>query len=109
MSTLPDAPITLAFVGYADAATSDRAAAYEDEVLTLLALHGARLLYRGRRTAGQDTALPLEVHLIWFPDRRALASYMADERRVALIEKHGDVFTLKHALAVDTISAEGIR
>jgi uncharacterized protein (DUF1330 family) len=109
MSTLQDAPFTLAFVGYADAATSDRAAAYEDEVLELLNSHGAHLLYRGRRGPGQNAALPFEVQLIWFPDRGALARYTADERRVALIEKYGEVFTLKHAVTMDTISVDRIR
>jgi uncharacterized protein (DUF1330 family) len=100
----PDDPFTLAFVGHADAAMAEQAAAYEDEVLRLLERHGAKLLYRGRRAAGQDPSLPFEVHLIWFPHRRALASYMADDRRKELLEKYGEVFRLKQAVTMDTIA-----
>jgi uncharacterized protein (DUF1330 family) len=99
-----DEPLTLAFVGYADPVMSERATAYEDEVLPLIEDHGGRVLYRGRRADGQDTALPLEVHLLWFPHRRALDAYLADDRRRDLIDRYGDVFTTKHAVEVDTIS-----
>jgi uncharacterized protein (DUF1330 family) len=99
-------PLTLAFVGYASDAMAGRAVAYEDEVLALLADHGAKLLYRGRRVAGQDEALPLEVHLLWFPHRDALESYLEDDRRQALLRKHGDVFTSKQSVQVETVSAD---
>jgi uncharacterized protein (DUF1330 family) len=99
----PDTPFTLAFVGYATADAADRASAYEDRVLPLLAEHGARLLYRGTRVSGQDPALPLEVHLTWFPDRRALDAYMADERRTALIDEFGEPFTTKQVVEVEAV------
>ena len=99
----PDAPFTLAFVGHATSATSEQAAAFEDEVLPLLADHGARLLYRGRRTADADESLPFEVHLIWFPHRRALDAYVADARRKDLLRKYGDVFARKQAVEMDTL------
>ena len=99
--TDPDAPFTLAFVGHADPEVAERASAYEDRVLPLLADHGARLLYRGRRVAAQDPSLPLEVHLTWFPHRRALAAYMADPRRQALIDEFGEVFTTKQVVELD--------
>ena len=96
--TAADGPFTLAFVGYADEAASARASAFEDAVLPLLADHGAKVLYRGKRAEGQDPALPLEVHLLWFPHRRSLQAYLADDRRRALIEQHGEVFTAKHTV-----------
>jgi hypothetical protein len=106
-----DEPFTLAFVGFATAEQAERASAFEDAVLPLLADHGARLLYRGRRTATGDAASdaasdagPLEVHLIWFPGRAALAGYMADERRQALLDEYGEVFTAKHAFEIDTLA-----
>jgi len=99
-----DQPITLAFVGYADPENSAAASAYEDAVLPLLAHYDARVLYRGRRAAGQPAELPLEVHLLWFPHREAFAGYLADPRRRALIEEYGEVFTVKHAVEVDTIA-----
>jgi hypothetical protein len=98
-----DAPFVLGFVGYADSATAQRAEAFEDQVLLLLGDHGARLLYRGRRALDEDEALPLEFHLIWFPHRRALDAYLADERRLALIREHGEVFRLKHAVRLESL------
>jgi hypothetical protein len=95
--------ITLAFVGYAPAATAERAAAYEDEVLKLLENHGARLLFRGRRTPDQHESMPLEIQLLSFPGRGELEAFQADERRQKLLEEYGDVFTLKHAVEVATI------
>jgi len=95
---------TLVFVGYADEALSDRARAYEDEVLPLLERHGARLLYRGRRSDGEVASLPLEVHVIRFPHREALGAFMADDRRQSLLQRHGEVFTAKHVVEMDTIS-----
>jgi uncharacterized protein (DUF1330 family) len=96
-------PITLAFVGYANAATAERASQYEDEVLRLLESHGARLLYRGRRTQDQDQALPLEIQLMSFPGRSELDAFHADERRQILLTEYGDVFTLKHAVELETL------
>jgi len=96
-------PITLAFVGYARAATAERASAFEDEVLRLLESHGARLLYRGRRTHDQDQSLPLEIQLLAFPGRSELDAFHADERRQILLTEYGDVFTLKHAVELETL------
>lgn len=109
MTTTEDESFTLAFVGHADSTMSDRAAAYEDAVLPLLEDHGAKLLYRGRRSGDQDASLPLEVHLIWFPARRALESYMADDRRIALLETFGEVFTSKQVVELDTITSAVLR
>ena len=103
MTATPDAAFTLAFVGYADPAVSERAVAYEDRVLPLLADHGARLMYRGRRADRDDASLPLEVHLTWFPHRRAFEAYMADDRRRALMDEYGEVFTSKQVAELETI------
>ena len=104
MATDPDQPFTLAFVGYAQPESAARAVAYEDAVLPLLADHGARVTYRGRRVEGEADALPLEVHLLWFPNRAAFDAYMADDRRAALLREFGDVFAVKHAVEMQTIS-----
>ena len=105
MATDPEAPFTLAFVGYATPESAARAVAFEDAVLPLLADHGAHVVYRGRRVAGQDVALPLEVHLLSFPNRAAFDAYIADDRRAALLERFGEVFTVKHAVELETISS----
>jgi uncharacterized protein (DUF1330 family) len=96
--------ITLGFVGYAEPATADAASRYEDAVLELLDDHGARVLFRGRRRADQAAELPLEIHVLEFPDRPALDAYLADARRTALIEEFGDVFTVKHAAELDPLT-----
>ena len=100
-----DGAITIAFVGHTTAALADRAAAYEDAVLPLLARHGARLVYRGRRRAGEDASLPFEVHLIRFPDRASLDGYLADPGRAALLDDFGEVFTAKVVVELDTIAS----
>jgi uncharacterized protein (DUF1330 family) len=99
-------PLTLAFVGHTTPALCDRAAAYEDEVLPLLARHGARIMYRGRRTAGQDATLPFEVHVLRFPNRAAFDAYLADEQRAELLRHFGEVFTSKQVVELETISDE---
>jgi hypothetical protein len=105
MPAAPQQPFTIGFVGHTTAALSGRAAEYEDAVLALLADHGARIVYRGRRAPDQDAALPFELHLLWFPGRDAYDSYLADTRRVALLERFGDVFTSKQAVVLDEIGA----
>ena len=102
-TTDPGQPITLAFVGHATPALADRAAAYEDAVLPLLADHGARLLYRGRRKEGQDAMLPFEVHVLWFPNRAAFDAYLVDDRRADLLRRFGEVFRSKQVVEVETI------
>lgn len=99
-----ETPMTVAFVGYADADRADAASAFEDEVLPLLGDHGADLLYRGRRADGQDPSLPLEVHLIRFPGRRAYDAFLADERRRTLVDQHGEVFASTIVVALETRS-----
>jgi uncharacterized protein (DUF1330 family) len=55
---------------------------YEDQVLKLMADHGARVLQRAR-TDGAD-ATPLEIQILEYPSQAALDGYLADERRAAL-------------------------
>jgi uncharacterized protein (DUF1330 family) len=98
-----DGPFVVGFVGYTDPDKVDQAAAYEDAVLPLLADHGARVLYRGRRAPGEDPALPAEIQVVWLPSRAALEAYMADPRRQAAIEKFGPVFTETQVVGLLTV------
>jgi hypothetical protein len=98
-------PITLVFVGHASAAAADRAAAYEDAVLPLLADHGAQVVYRGRRKHTDDALEPFEVHVLWFPGRAAFEAYLADDRRRALLDEFGEVFTSKEVVEMETIAS----
>ena len=59
---------------------------------------------RRRARPGQDPSLLYEVHLIWYPDRDALNSYMEDPRRHALLAAFGDVFTSKQAVEVELLN-----
>ena len=74
-------------------------------MLPLLADHGARLVYRGRRR-NDDAAQPFEVHVLWFPDRAALDAYLADDRRRALLDEFGEVFTSKQVVEMQTIASD---
>jgi uncharacterized protein (DUF1330 family) len=97
---------TIGFVGRADPAHAGQARAYEDAVLPLLADHGAKLLYRGVGTEGrEDAAQPIEIQLIWFPNRAAYMAYIGDERRLDLLTRYGDVFTEKMIVDLETITA----
>jgi uncharacterized protein (DUF1330 family) len=95
--------VTIAFIGHADPEQAAAASAYEDDVLPLLDDHGAALLYRGRRADGQDPSLPLEVHVIRFPSQDAYDGFLGDERRRALLDRHGDVFRSKVVVQLDTV------
>ncbi len=48
--------------------------------------------------------LALEVHLIRFPSRVADDASLADHRRRAVIEQHGEVFTEKGVVEVDLVT-----
>ncbi len=95
---------TIGFVGRADPAHAEQASAYEDEVLQILDDHGAKLLYRGQGVeGGQDSVQPIEVQLIWFPNRAAYMAYIGDPRRIALLETYGDVFRDKLVLELENL------
>jgi hypothetical protein len=98
-----DDPITIAFIGHAGVDEADAASAYEDDVLPLLAAHGAEVLYRGRRRPGEDPELPLEVHLLRFPSRAAYDAYLVDPARRERLERHGEVFSAKTVVELDTV------
>lgn len=76
--------MTIAFVGHAAPQQAEAASAYED-----------------------DPSLPLEVHLIRFPSRVAYNGYLTDGRRIALMEPHGEVFTSKVVVELDTVAGAG--
>ena len=60
---------------------------YEDQILPLLAEHGARIERRLRSEDGRT-----EIHLLTFPSVQALTRYRSDPRRVRhheLLERSG--------------------
>jgi len=96
--------ITIGFHGYGPDADAAAARAFEDEVLALLVDHGGRVLFRGTRAAGQPETEPLELHVLWFPDQATFDAYLADERRLAVIERHGAVFADKRVVLLDPVT-----
>ena len=98
--------VTYAFVGHAPPETAAQASAYEDEAIALFADHGGELLSRVRRRPDQDASLPWEVHLFRFPSRQALAAYLADPRRHALLERYGEVFSSKQTIEVEVLTGD---
>jgi hypothetical protein len=96
-------PLTVAFVGYTSPERADAARAFEDEVLAVLPTHGAKVIARGHRRAGQDPALPVEIHTLWFPSRDAFQGYLDDPIRAQVIERHGEVFDTKIVVEMDPI------
>jgi uncharacterized protein (DUF1330 family) len=64
--------------------TETALSAYEDQVLELMADHGARVLQRAR-TDGSNGA-PVEIQMLEYPSREALDAYISDERRAALVD-----------------------
>jgi uncharacterized protein (DUF1330 family) len=96
--------ITLGFIGWADQSSAPAARAFEDEVLTIMATHGGRVLFRGHRSSSEPDTLPAEFHVLWFPDQTALDGYLGDPRRAEIISTYGDVFSLKTSVRLDPLS-----
>lgn len=95
--------ITIGFHGFAGAG-AEAVRSFENEVLELLPDHGAKVLFRGHRSAGEPAELPVEFHVLWFPTEDALRQYLADPRRVALLAKHGEVFSAKSVVRLDVLT-----
>jgi uncharacterized protein (DUF1330 family) len=96
--------VPVVFVGYADPERLDDVRRYEDEVLALLPDHGAAVVFRGRRVDGADPALPAEVHVLSFPTAVAFDAFLADDRRRALLARHGDVFRERVVVEMDRLA-----
>jgi uncharacterized protein (DUF1330 family) len=95
--------VTLGFYGNARDDALERVKAFEDDVLSLLSDHGAKLLFRGRRQEGQSQELPAEFHVIWFPSEQTFDKYLSDPRRLEFLHAHGEVFTTKTVVRLDPV------
>jgi uncharacterized protein (DUF1330 family) len=78
---------------------------YEDQVLELMADHGARVLQRVH-SAGQDGA-PTEVQILEYPSEDALEAYMTDERRVVLAGAREAAIARTEVIPVEIIGSGG--
>ncbi len=79
---------------------------YEDQVLTRLAMYGARVLQRVRAT--DPKSAPFEVHILEFPSEEALEQYMEDPVRRSLSELREQAIAHTDILRVDIVtSVEG--
>jgi hypothetical protein len=99
----PEGSVTISFIGYTTPDRAEAARAFEDEVLALLPAHGAKVVARGHRRVGQDEALPIEVHTLWFPSRAAFEGYLGDPARAEMLDRHGEVFDAKIMVEVEPI------
>jgi len=83
---MPDSPVSLCVLLWANPGQEPALTAYEDTVLGLLAEHGGRVLQRGSVVADSDgdDGRPAEVQFLEFSSEAALAGYMTDSRRLAL-------------------------
>lgn len=77
--------LTLSVLLWAHPGCGAALANYEDDVLTLLAGHGAELLSRVRSL--QDGEGPTEMHVISFASQPQFDAYMADPRRTAMSDR----------------------
>jgi hypothetical protein len=92
--------ITLCAMLYAVEGRESDLVAYEDTVLALIPEHGGTVVSRFRN-AGDEGAY--EVQVITLPDEAALASYLADPRRVALTNAHRSSIARTDVLRVTTV------
>lgn len=75
--------------------------AYENEVLTLLADHDARIVQRVRALeAGEG---PYEVHVLEFASQAALDGYLEDPRRTALLAERDRVIARTTVIPVEAV------
>jgi len=91
--------LTLCVLLWPNPGKSDALIAYEDQVLMLMADHGARVLQRAR-TDGQGGA-PLEVQILEFPSAKELDAYLADGRRTALAGDRDDAIARTDTFEVE--------
>jgi uncharacterized protein (DUF1330 family) len=95
-------PVTLCVLLTAAPGNDQLLVDYEDQVLGLLAAHGARLLQRVRTIDPHDT--PNEVHVIEFPSEAALQQYMDDPARLALTELRDEAIAGTEVLRVEVVT-----
>jgi uncharacterized protein (DUF1330 family) len=95
-------PVTLCVLLTAAPGNIGRLVEYEDQVLELLGIHGARLLSRVRTIDSHDA--PQEVHVIEFPSEAALQQYMDDPARLALTELRDQAIASTEVLRVEVVS-----
>jgi uncharacterized protein (DUF1330 family) len=81
---VPEIPVSLCVLLWANRGQESALTAYEDKVLGLLADHGGRVLQRGSVVADGGDGQPAEVQFLEFSSEAALAAYMNDARRLAL-------------------------
>ena len=82
---MPENPVILCVLLWAEPGKEAALTAYEDQVLGLLADHGGRVLQRGSVIPdGGNGERPAEVQFLEFPSQGALDAYMSDPRRLAL-------------------------
>jgi uncharacterized protein (DUF1330 family) len=78
---------------------------YEDQVLELMADHGARVLQRVC-SEGLDGA-PTEIQILEYPSQNALEAYMTDERRIVLAGTREAAIARTEVIPVEIMRSSG--
>jgi uncharacterized protein (DUF1330 family) len=99
---LPAVPLLLCVLLSATPGNARGLAFYEDEVLSLLPAHGARVVQRLRMTNPAEGMC--EVHVLEFPSRAALDAYLADPARVALADVRDRVVADTQVFPVEDVT-----
>jgi len=93
--------VTLCVLLWAHAGQDRALVAYEDTVLQLVSSHRGRVLQRAR-TDGAENG-PLEIHVLQFPNERALDAYMQDPKRAALAAERDRAIVRTEVHRVDLV------
>jgi uncharacterized protein (DUF1330 family) len=95
-------PVTLCVLLTAAPGNIARLVEYEDQVLELLGVHGAKLLSRVRTIDSHDA--PQEVQVIEFPSEAVLQQYMDDPARLALADLRDQAIANTEVLRVEVVT-----
>jgi uncharacterized protein (DUF1330 family) len=97
--------VTLCVLLWARPGTEAGLISYEDQVLSLVAEHGGRVVQRAR--GGGTGGQPLEIQLLEFPSAAALDAYMADGRRTSLAAERDRVVARTEVIQVQLVPDPG--
>jgi uncharacterized protein (DUF1330 family) len=97
--------VRLCVLLWANPGADDALIRYEDQVLELMADHGARVLQRVRSESLHGA--PKEIQILEYPSRDALEAYMADERRVLLAGAREAAIARTEVIPVEIIGSSG--
>ncbi|HEV2451749.1 MAG TPA: hypothetical protein VGS62_07465 [Streptosporangiaceae bacterium] len=93
--------VTLCVLLWARPGAEDGLTSYEDQVLSIAADYGGRILQRAR--SGGTGGQPLEIQILDFPSADALEAFLTDRRRQSLAGKRDRVIARTEIIEVELI------